>query len=253
MDEKTFFKVLEEKYSELLKVCLKKSPCYHVYLPPYKYLSPNMLNKGFYENHIYCRSEYNPSLLISLNGKVLSHNQSDESLQTFIGFKKPLKFGLFGEVQREVNVVGSSSAQLITVINIDNVIDENSYNSNISKGGKDKNQGDKLIKMSTKEEYLAYYKSLQTSSEFREVEIRLQESTKRLINDYILMKGHESSYGQLHFQEEIRPIEQVIFYLIKFSNLNLSLKDLKVMRTLILQQSSLLKQLFSTSFICICT
>lgn len=210
MDEKTFFKVLEDKYSELLKVCLKKNSSFSVYLPPYKYLAPNMLNKGFYENHIYCRSEYNPSLLISLNGKVLSHNQSDDSLQTFIGFKKPLKFGISGENMREVNVAGlSSSPQSINVVNIDNVIDENSFNSNISKAGKDKNQGDKLTKMNTKEEYLIYYKSFQTSSEFREVEIRLQESTKRLMNDYILMKGHESSYGQLHFQEEIRPIEQV--------------------------------------------
>lgn len=211
MEEKTFFRILEDKESDLLKVCIGDKSTYSVYFPPCKYLTPNMLTKTFFESHICCKSKYNSNLIVSLNGKVLSVNNSEKSMQSFLGFKKNLKFFILSEGSRDVSIAGSSGSQTINVIVIDNVIDDGGYTIGTTvKVEKDANQENKLIRYYTKEDYLDRYRGLlAASNEFTEVDIRLQEATKRLLNDYMLVSGYEGLYGQLHFQEEVRPIEQV--------------------------------------------
>lgn len=209
MDEnRLYFKILEEKHSDLLKVAFKKK--YQFLAPSNKYISHTMLNKVFYENHIFFQSDYDPTLFVSLSGKVLQQNLSEIYFQSYIGFKKYMKFNVIGEGMREINVHGVSSSCTIKVTNIDNVIDETCYNppSNALKESMIKK--DILVRYDKKEEYIQFYKSAVKSNnyEFREVEVLLNESCKRIINDYILIKRYLLTFSR-YFKEAFTPIKDV--------------------------------------------
>ena len=209
MDEnKLYFKVLEEKHSELLRVSFKKK--YQFLAPSNKYISQTMLNKTFYENHIFFLSDYDPTLFVSLTGKVLQMNLAECYFQSFIGYKQHMKFNVIGEGMREISVPGVSSSCTIKVTNIDNVIDENCYNppSNALKESMIKK--DMLLRFDKKEEYLQFYKNAVNSNsyDFREIETQLNETCKRMMNDYILIKRYLLTFSK-YFKEAFTPIKGV--------------------------------------------
>jgi hypothetical protein len=204
-DNRFFFKTLEEKYSDLLKTAVKKK--YVFLIPSYKFVTPNMQNKFFYENHIFYQSDYDPSLFVSLNGRVLEH--VNNSFNTFLGFKKPMKFSIEEELYQEVNIQGVSCSPSVKVIYIDNVIDESCYNTTVGQNSGNQVKKESLNQMNTKEEYLAFYANYsKTNVELKELTSLLTEITDKMINNYILIKNHTQNYA-MHFQQEFNPFKQV--------------------------------------------
>lgn len=204
-DDRFFFKNLEEKYSDLLKVSVRKK--YIFLIPSHKYVTPNMQNRSFYENHTFYQSEYDFSLFVSLNGKVLQ--QEKNTLKTFLGYKKEMVFNIIEELLREVNIQGVSSSPTIKAIYIDNVVEESCYNPAIQTNS---NKKECLTRYNTKEEYLSYFRnSLRQNSELKEIENNLNETTEKMINNYILIKNHIETYA-MHFQQEFSPLKSVSIY-----------------------------------------
>lgn len=201
-NDRFFFKFLEEKYSELLKVAVRKK--YVFLIPSAKYVSTQ--NKNFYENHTFYQSEYEPNYLVSLQGKVLEHK--DTAFYTYLGFKKDMVFNIEQELYRDVNIQGVSSSPTIKIIFIDNVIDETSYNSTVNPNS-NANKKDSLNRLNTKDEYLSYLKSYMIANPgFKEIDIILNEVTDKMINNYILIKNHVQTYA-MYFQQEFNSLKQV--------------------------------------------
>ena len=57
-----FFRTLQDKYSEFLKVAVRKK--YIFFIPSKKYVTPNMQTKAFYESHTFYQNDYDPSLFV---------------------------------------------------------------------------------------------------------------------------------------------------------------------------------------------
>ena len=119
--ELLFFKILAETQSDLLLVMEKKK--YNLLVPPSKCISQNMLTKQFYENHLFYQSDYDERTYINLNAKVLEFNNN--TFQTHLGFKKIMFFNVLDQ-----NIMESFTN--VQVIHIDNIIDENMYQTVIS-------------------------------------------------------------------------------------------------------------------------
>jgi hypothetical protein len=217
MDEsKMYFNGLEVKFAELLNIGLKKK--YQFFAPAPKYINSNMLNKAFYENHIFFQSDYEPNLFVSLSGKVLQYKKN--LFESYLGFKKFMLFNVVGESYREVNIQGVvGGSNTIKVINIDNVIDEACYNPPTSNHRETVVRKDSLVRYSTKQEYLQFYKnSLQNNKyEFREVDEMLNEACRKLMNDYILIKKYIFTYSK-YFKEAFTPIKEVSIYRLNYIN-----------------------------------
>ena len=204
-DDRYFFKLLEEKYGDLLKVSVKKK--YIFLIPSSKFVTAEMQNKQFYDNHTFYQCEYDPNLYISLLGKVLQKDNS--SFQTFLGFKKSMIFNVNEEFEREVSVPGVKGSSYIKVIYIDNVVDESCYNPSVSNTNNPIKRGETFVRYSSKEEYLSFFKqNLKSNLEMKEVETLLNEKVDRMINNYILIKNHVLDYS-MYFQEEFNPLKKV--------------------------------------------
>ena len=119
--ELLFFKILSETQSDLLLLMQKKK--YNLLVPPSKCISQTMLTKQFYENHLFYQCDYDERTYINLNAKVLEFNNN--TFQTHLGFKKMMYFNVLDQ-----NIMESFTN--VQVIHIDNIIDENMYQTVIS-------------------------------------------------------------------------------------------------------------------------
>jgi hypothetical protein len=208
MDDKIYLKILLEKYQDIVNSIIRNQ--YKIFIPPYKYISQDMLSKNFYENHIFYQSEYNPLLYISLNGRVIEQSQSEDFFQTYIGYKKYMKFNIISKSPRELQLPNMEYPPIVTVINIDNVIEENFYNPPASTMKESMIKKDVLIRYETKEEYISYYNSmLKSNSDFKEIDSQLNIAVKKLQNEYILLKNHVAMYS-MYFQEHFVPVKELI-------------------------------------------
>ena len=207
MDDKMYFKIFSESFQNLVKVSVKKQ--YKCLVPPAKYITQNMFILSFYENHIFFQCDYDPSLFISLSGKVIQQNPSEEYFQTYIGYKKHMRFNVLGKSYRELPFTGVDSPPTIAAINIDNVIDENCYNPPNTSMKESTIKRDVLTRYETKEEYLNFYKQLLNNQDYKEVDNYLTSTIKRMMNDYILIKNHIQTY-LMYFLEGFIPIKETL-------------------------------------------
>lgn len=162
-------------------------------VPQAKYITPNMLNRPFFDNHVFFQCEYDEKILINLNGRVIQSNNNQ--FQTYLGFKKLMTFNVIDEGQREV------SNNYVKVVYIDNVIDETVYNQNNVVTGGSIPKRDVLKRFTTKDEYLTYFQTLcKKNEELREIEPTLNDMIEKLQNNYILIKNHVMTYSK-YFQE----------------------------------------------------
>lgn len=200
-DDKLFFKFLEERNMDLFQTAVRKK--YTFLVPSAKYLSSNMLTRHFYDNHTFYQCEYDPTLMVSLCGKVMQI-QNGCQFNTFLGFKKEMQFNNIDEVNKVVSLPGSGSqgSTMIKYVKIDNIIDENSYNPMISHRETVTKGKDILKRFSSKEEYLTYFKlMIKKNPELNEVESLLNDIEEKLKNNYILIKNHVKTYA-MYFQQE---------------------------------------------------
>jgi hypothetical protein len=172
-------------------------------VPLDKYITPNMLIRTFYDNHCFYKCEYDPKLHISLTGRVIQLN--DNQFKTFLGYKKPMSFNVIDENMREVG------NNYISVVYIDNVIDETVYNQNsIPSGTISKKEF--LRRFATKEEYISYFNSLiKKHEELKDIDTQLNDLIEKLQNNYILIKNHVHTFTK-YFQELGSDFRQVNIY-----------------------------------------
>lgn len=161
-------------------------------VPPSKYITHNMLNRAFYDNHLFYHCEYDEKMMINLAGKVIQSNNNQ--FNTYLLFKRPMLFNVIDEGMREV---GNSC---IKVIYIDNVIDETAFSQSsimMNTGSK----RDSLKRMISKDEYINnFFNLMKKNEDLKEMEILLSELVEKLQNNYILIKNHVLTYSK-YFQE----------------------------------------------------
>jgi hypothetical protein len=191
MDDTLFFKNLLEKHKDLVEMSTKKK--YTFIVPLAKYITPNMLIRNFYDNHVFYQCDYDPKMYVNLNGRVLEFKNNQ--FQTFLGFKRQMTFNVIEELMREI-----MNNVYTKVIYIDNVIDETVYNqsssvtSNLSKK-------DTMKRYNNKDDYVKYFGNLvRLNDELKEIEYNLKELIDKLQNNYILIKGHVHTYYK-YYQE----------------------------------------------------
>lgn len=161
-------------------------------VPQSKFITPNMLERHFYDNHTFYQCEYDESIYISLSGRVLQ--LLDNQFKTFLGYSKEMKFNMLDTSKRELD------NQSIDVVYIDNVINELAYTTS-SSTSKAMSKKDSLKRAKTKEDYLSLSNNLAKKyPELREIEFTLIELIERLQNNYILMKNHVLTFTK-YFQE----------------------------------------------------
>jgi hypothetical protein len=174
-------------------------------IPPPKYITSNMLIRQFYDNHIFFQCDYDPKIMVNLNGKVIQSNENQ--FQTYLGFRKPMIFNVVGEGMREV------ANLYIKFVQIDNVIDESAYNQNsIMITTNQTNKREPLKRFQTKDEYLSNLQVLVKKHEdLKEIDTVLNELVDKLQNNYILINNQILKYSK-HFQELVSDFRSVIFF-----------------------------------------
>jgi hypothetical protein len=161
-------------------------------VPPAKYITHNMLNRQFYDNHIFYNCEYDEKLMINLSGKVIQ--STNNQFHTYLSFKRPMLFNVIDEGIRDVG------NNCIKVIYIDNVIDETAYSqSSILMNTSSKR--DSLKRMVSKDEYInSFLNIMKKNEDLKEMDGLLNELIEKLQNNYILIKNHVLTYSK-YFQE----------------------------------------------------
>ena len=183
-EDALFFKILTEKNKDLLDIAIKKK--YTFMVPSAKFITPNMLNRTFYDNHTFYECEYDPKYQINLNGKVIEIKNNQ--FNTYLGFKKPMTFNSIEESFKEFH------NSLLKIIYIDNVVDETVYNQNSTSAGSSIKK-EILKKFNSREEYVKFFNNLiKTQVDLKDVDIALKELINRLENNYILIKNHVHTY-----------------------------------------------------------
>jgi predicted lactoylglutathione lyase len=158
-----------------------------------KFISNDLLKRTFYENHIFYQCEYDEKIYINLNGKAIELSSSNQ-FQTYLGFKKNMTFNIVEQVKMELL---NDNANIVF---IDNVIDEKIFtlttNSDTSSFRKD------IIKRcADKDEYIKAFNTLvNKNDELKEINNLLTELSDKLLNNYILIKNHTSTYSK-YFKE----------------------------------------------------
>ena len=213
-DDKLFFRILEEKHLDLLQVSIKNR--YTFLIPSSRYLSPNMITRNFYENHMFFSCEYDRSLMVSLSGKVMEVI-SNSTLGTYLGFRKSMQFNIVEELDRCINIPGNNNSNSVRIVHIDNIIDEDSYNPMISSSIQAPKNKDALKQCSSSDEYIEYYHQMSKKNyEFQEVEIILNELITKLKNNYILIKNHVQAYAMYFHQDGVNFRDVSMMYMYEF-------------------------------------
>jgi hypothetical protein len=190
MDDTLFFKVLMDKNKDLMEIGSKKK--YIFMVPLAKYITPNMLIRTFYDNHIFFVCEYDDKMYINLNGRVIQ--LINNLFESFLGFKKKMTFNVIDRCDREVGNF------YIDVIYIDNVIDETVYNQNAN-NPPNVPKKEMLKRYNNKDDYVKYFNNLmKAQDDLKEIEPVLFDLLDKLQNNYILMKNHVATYSK-YFQE----------------------------------------------------
>ena len=128
MDE-TFFKILTEKHKDLVEMIRNKK--FFLLVPPSKSIMQSMLNRNFYEGHLFFQCEFEEKNYIDLHGKVLELNNN--TFQSYIGnkyqsskgYKKLMNFNIID--QNFMESMGSH----VQVIHVDNIVDESLYQTTV--------------------------------------------------------------------------------------------------------------------------
>ena len=192
-DKDHFLKLLNEKFTDLQKIAIKNK--YKVFIPLKKFITENMLNEGFYSNHIFYVSKYDESMYINLNGRVLRYEHP--KFTSVLGWKKKIEFS----IKYQFNTSYDLSCKAI-----DNVSDEQNYID--SSTGSTQGKSDNIKRFQNMDEYLKYYSNIaQITPEYRDAMDSLEHFVDLMKNNYIFMKGHEEFYS-FTFLSEARVIQE---------------------------------------------
>ncbi|MCQ2821687.1 MAG: hypothetical protein MJ252_30890 [archaeon] len=190
--EDLFLKILQDNYPDLYQMALQKK--YKILVPQKRCIIETMLNRNFYDNHIFNVSRFDDSMYVNLNGKVLKLD--NQKFTSYLGWKKDMEFSI-----KDQFVVD----QDLSCILIDNVCDDSNYNKTTSSS--QSSTKIPLKRFSTMKEYIEYYNTKAFDfNEFKEAYDMLEYKTDFLRNNIIFMRNHEEDYS-VYFNTEIRDIQ----------------------------------------------
>ena len=186
-----FLKKLQTQFTEVYKIA--KENKYKILVPQKKFIIEAMLNRNFYENHIYKVCKYDDKMYINLNGKVLK--LENKKFVSYLGWKKDMEFTI------KDNIVADED---VSCILIDNVCDDGNYNKTSSSVNDPKFNIQRYTSM---KEYVEKYTVQEYSfKEFKDTYELFDYKTDCLRNNIIFMKGHEEEYSA-YFNGDIREIQ----------------------------------------------
>ena len=184
-----FFQVLKTKFPELTNLISNKG--YILIAPAKSLITESELTLKFYYNHIYKVSKYDPTLCINLNGKILK--SEEDHFETFLNWTKPLKLEI-----KELNQMSLGTNVYIQYYQLSNAACDESIQSNFV-SSKDTNKDDEVLSCKSMNDYLKFFDENKNSEK---IKIVLNELIHSLKNNFIFMKGYESSYV-LNFKESV--------------------------------------------------
>ena len=184
-----FFQVLKTKFPELTNLISNKG--YILIAPAKSLITESELTLKFYYNHIYKVSKYDPTLYINLNGKILK--SEEDHFETFLNWTKPLKLEI-----KELNQMSLGTNVYIQYYQLSNAACDESIQSNFV-SSKDTNKDDEVLSCKSMMDYLKFFDENKNSEK---IKIVLNELIHSLKNNFIFMKGYESSYV-LNFKENV--------------------------------------------------
>ena len=184
-----FFQVLKTKFPELTNLISNKG--YILIAPAKSLITESELTLKFYYNHIYKVSKYDPTLYINLNGKILK--SEEDHFETFLNWTKPLKLEI-----KELNQMSLGTNVYIQYYQLSNAACDESIQSNFV-SSKDTNKDDEVLSCKSMNDYLKFFDENKNSEK---IKIVLNELIHSLKNNFIFMKGYESSYV-LNFKENV--------------------------------------------------
>ena len=184
-----FFQVLKTKFPELTNLISNKG--YILIAPAKSVITESELTLKFYYNHIYKVSKYDPTLYINLNGKILK--SEEDHFETFLNWTKPLKLEI-----KELNQMSLGTNVYIQYYQLSNAACDESIQSTFV-SSKESNKEDEVPSCKTMNDYLNFFNENKNSEK---IKIVLKELIHSLKNNFIFMKGYESSYV-LNFKESV--------------------------------------------------
>ena len=186
-----FFQVLKTKFPELIELITDKG--YILIAPAKSVITVNDLTLKFYYNHIYKVSKYDPTLYINLNGKILK--SEEDHFETFLNWKKELKLEI-----KELNQMSLGTNIYIHYYQLSNAACDESIEINIQVS-KDINKDEEVPSCKSMNDYLKFFND-NKGENYDKIKIVLKELIHSLKNNFIFMKGHESSYV-INFKENV--------------------------------------------------
>lgn len=190
--EDIFISTLSKQYPDLYSNAIKKK--YKVLVPHKNLIFDSMLNRNFYDNHIFSVCKYDPNSYVNLCGKtlVLDH----QKFITSLGFKKVLEFKIKEEFMTD---------QGLSCIVIDNICDENKYNKQ-NTSTKDSTKNKNYPRYPSMKQYIENY-NFRNYPECERAFETFELVTDLLRNNVIFMKGHEDEFSNI-FDKNMKFIEE---------------------------------------------
>lgn len=190
-DKDLFLTTLSEKFKDLQKTAIENK--YRVLVPLKKFVTDSMLDKNYYDNHIFFISKFDENMYINLNGKALKLEK--QKFIPYLGWKKSMK-------NMEFNVKDQfTTSQGLSCSVVDNEFDEQSYDPKAQTQDKDINQK-RLQRFMTMKEYLDYYTTKHFyQPEFAEALDNFDHVTNILRNNYIFIQRYEDEYSSIFLRE----------------------------------------------------
>ena len=193
--EDLFLSTLAKNFPDIYEIARKKK--YKLLVPLKRCIIETMLNRNFYDNHIYAVSKYDENMYVNLNGRVLKLD--NQKFTSFLGWKKDMEFAI-----KEEFIID----QELSCILIDNVCDDANYNRATISVKDSSNKGNYIKRYTNMEDYIKNYTvNTFNDNDFEKAYESYDYATDILRNNKVFMKYHEDEYA-VYFNQEIRMIQE---------------------------------------------
>ena len=184
----TILQALKEKFPSIYELLLKNQKEKNlIFLGPSKLLySKDYLNEiSFYYNHIFQKSQFDPTLYTNFYGKVLKCSNG-KTFETYLGWSLEMKINI---VEESYNQDGLFFYQTDGIC-----IEEDSKAKTVSE-----KESFELKRFNTSTEYIEYYSQFDTPKykDFKRGIKSMKSFLFSILNNYLLYKGNEENFSNL--------------------------------------------------------
>ena len=183
------FNALKTKFPSIYELLLnnQKEKNLIFFAPNNKLYTKEYLDdKSFYYNHIFQKSQFDPSLYINLFGKVLKCDNG-KTYKTYLGWTLPMTINVIDE--------GYTEGDGLFFFQTDGICIEKDSKAEIIK----ERQSIPLRKFNKSSEYLKYYSEFD-KKEFKNFQRGIKSMKSfvfSILNNYLLLKGYEEDFANV--------------------------------------------------------